>query len=238
MNHIRNFALFALIFLSFTTIEAQGLSYGVIIGTDVSLMKMRNVPKDIEYTSMYAPILGFNVNGFISYKSKSFWGISLEPGFIRKGGVQLFDYMNSHNMAIHYKVRNEFNSLELPVLFDIYLNEKLYMSAGFEFEYRLSEKAIMTDQVTWNDQSFFVAKVLENHVLADDILPDDNNRLSYSGLVGLHYNINRKFDLGLRYGIGLKELIHVSWLDHYGDSFGESNVFNNYLQLILKIRLN
>lgn len=237
MNYIRKIVLFVLIFLLYTTIGAQELSYGVIIGTDASTMKMINVPKDIEYTSMYAPILGFNVNGFISHKSKSFWGISLEAGFIKKGGVQLFDYMNSHYLDIHYKVKNEFNSLELPVLFDMYLNQKIYMSAGLEFEYRLSEKAIMTDQVTWNDQSLFVAKDLGNHVLADDILPDDNNRFSYSGLVGLHYNINRKFDLGLRYGIGLKELIHVNWLDSYGYFGGESNVFNNYLQLILKVRL-
>jgi len=224
--------------LSYTIIEAQGLSYGVIIGTDASTMKMKNVPVDIEYTSMYAPLLGFNINGFVSYKSKSFWGISLEPGFIRKGGVQLFDYMNSHYMDIHYKVKNEFNSLELPVLFDIYLNRKLYVSAGLEFEYRLSEKAIMTDQVTWNDQSVFVAKALGNNILADNILPDNNNRLSYSGLVGLHYNINSRFDLGLRYGIGFKELIHVVWLDSYGYFGGESNVYNNYLQLILKVRLN
>ena len=41
--------------LSYTIIEAQGLSYGVIIGTDASTMKMKNVPVDIEYTSMYAP---------------------------------------------------------------------------------------------------------------------------------------------------------------------------------------
>lgn len=218
--------------------DAQGLSYGVVIGTDASTMKMNNVPLDIEYTSMYAPLLGFNVNGFVSYKSKSFWGISLEPGFIRKGGVQLFDYMNNHYMEIHYRVINEFNSLELPVLFDVYLNRKLYVSAGLEFEYRLSEKAIMTDQVTWNDQPFFVAKNLGNHVLADEILPDDNNRVSCSGLVGLNYNIDSRFDLGLRYGLGLKELIHVNWLSSYVEFLGESSVYNDYLQLVLKIRLN
>lgn len=237
MNHIRKITLFGLMFFLSITIEAQGLSYGVIVGTNASTMKMMNVPKEIEYTTMYAPILGFNVNGFVSYKSKSFWGFSLEPGFIRKGGVQLFDYMNSQYLEIHYKVRNEFNSIELPVLFDIYLNRIFYISAGLEFEYRFSEKAIMTDQITWNDQSVFVAKSLGNNVFADNILPDNNNRLSYSGLIGLHYNINSRFDLGLRYGIGLKELIHVYWLDSYVEFTGESNVYNHYFQLIMKIRL-
>ncbi len=217
--------------------NAQKLNYGFIVGTGTSTMYMRNVPDEIEYNSMYAPLLSYNINAFVSYKSTGFWGVSIEPGFIKKGGVQLFDYMNHYFLPQHYKVIVDFNSIELPVLFNMYLNKRLYASIGLEFEYRMSEKATITDKVTWNDQSLYVAKSLGNNVLSDNILPDNNNRFSNSGLIALNYCIDNRFDIGLRYGLGLEKLIQIEWLDNFGSNDGSSDIYNNYLQLILKVKL-
>ena len=185
------------------SVQSQNLSYGVILGADITNIYLKPVPFSA-YKEMYSPILSYNFNGFISYKSDFFLGVSIEPGFIRKGGVQLFDYLNSQSEPENHKVIFTNSSLQLPVLLDFHLNDRLYISAGAELEYRVSQKAVLTDETT------------TNHVFAGsfplyvNVIPNDNYpSVYYSGLVGLQYKINKRFDVGLRYGFSLKELYRV-----------------------------
>jgi hypothetical protein len=230
----------AILVLFVSLAKSQCISYGVTLGFDAASMKMRDVPEKITYNSMYAPILSYNINGFASYKSKSFWGISIEPGFMRKGGVQLFDYYNSIYLKVTHKVVDTYNYLQLPVLFDAYLSKRLYVSAGLEFNYRLSENAKQLDEFTWNDSEVNVSQVAEDNRYKNEISPDDNNRFNYSYLLGLQYKLTNKFDIGLRYNMGMKELMHVNWVDQYGYSIGgpsRSTIFNTYFQFLVKVKL-
>lgn len=239
---IKIFTFIALLSMA-AGLYAQGFSYGIVLGSGASSMYMKNIPVDINHSKLYAPSVGFNFNGFVSYKSNGNWGVSLEPGFIKKRSIQQFDYLNSNYSDIHYKVINDFNSVELPLLFDYYFSKKFYATVGLEIEYRLSEKATITDKATYAIQedldrhSVYVTKNTGNHILSDNILPDDDKRLNTSGLIGLQYKVNSRVDVGIRAGIGLTELIQVEWLDRLGYNYGESIVFNNYLQFLIKVSL-
>jgi len=227
----------AILVLFVSLAKSQCISYGVTLGFDAASMKMRDVPEKITYNSMYAPILSYNINGFASYKSKSFWGISIEPGFMRKGGVQLFDYYNSSNIKVNFKVIDTYNYLQLPVLFDAYLSKRLYVSAGLEFNYRLSENAKLTDEATWYSSDMNIWQSAGNNRLKNEILPDDNNRFNYSYLLGVQYKLTDKFDVGLRYNMGMKELMSVYWRDSYLYEGEKISVFNTYFQFLVKVKL-
>ena len=72
----------------------------------------------------------------------------------------------------------------------------------------------------------------------NDILPDKNYpSMYYSSLVGLQYKINKRFDVGLRYGRSLKKLYSVLWVDEFNAAMGHSNLHTSYLQLSLRVRL-
>jgi len=241
-THKRNHLLIAFAAMFVSSVQSQNISYGVIVGADITNMYLKPVPFS-EQNGMYSPVFSYNLNGFVSYKSNSFLGLSIEPGIIRKGGVQLFDYMNSQSQPVNRKVIASINSIQLPILLDFHLNDRLYISAGVELEYRLSQKAIMTNEATTNhifagSVPLYVVRGTGLNTYADDIIPDDNYpSVYYSGLAGLQYMINKRFDVGLRYGFSLKELYSVLWKDEYNVVMGNSNLYTSYLQLSLKVRL-
>jgi len=238
----RNYLLIVLVAMFVSSVQSQNISYGVIAGADITNMYMNPVSLS-DNKGMYSPILSYNLNGFVSYKSPFFLGISIEPGLIRKGGVQLFDYMNSQSQPVNHKVIASINSIQLPVLLDFYLNDRIYLSAGVELEYRLSQNALMTDEATTNHVfagSFplYVVRGTGLNTKGDNILPDDNYPpVNYSGLAGLHYKINNRYDVGLRYGFSLKEIFSVLWESESENIMGYSNIYTSYLQLSLKVRL-
>ena len=238
----RRALIIAIVALFISSVQSQQISYGVIVGADITNMYLRPVHL-ANQTGMYAPILSYNLNGFISYKSNFFLGISVEPGIIRKGGVQLFDYLNSQSQPVTNQVIASITSMQLPILLDFHLTDRFYISAGVELEYRLSQKAIMTDKATTNhvfagSVPIYVVRGTGPNTNGNNILPDDNYpSMYYSGLAGLHYKINKRFDVGLRYGFSLKGLYSVLWEDENKVPMGYSNLYTSYLQLSLKVRL-
>ena len=117
--------LTALFLMSALQLVGQKMEYGIIGGMDVSAFRMSNTPGEKIGTSwVYNPVVGFNVNASAEYKNDT-WGLSIEPGFIQKGGVQLFDYANflSRN-TINYHVVTRMNYLQLPLLYNIYFTDE------------------------------------------------------------------------------------------------------------------
>lgn len=238
----RKLLLIAFVVMFISSVQSQKISYGVIVGADITNMYLTSVPFS-NYNGMYSPIVSYNLNGFVSYKSDFFLGISIEPGIIRKGGVQLFDYMNSQFQPVNHKVIASITSMQLPVLLDFHINDRLYLSAGVELEYRLTQKAVMTNETTTNHifaGSFplYVVRGTGLNTYGDNIVPDDDYPfMYYSGLAGLQYKINKRFDMGLRYGFSLKELYSVLWVDESKVPMSNSNLYTSYLQISLKVRL-
>jgi hypothetical protein len=239
-THKRKSMLIAFIMLHIFSVQSQNIDYGLIIGADITNMYLKPV-FHTENKAMYSPILSYNFNGFISYKTNFFLGFSLEPGIIRKGGVQLFDYLNSQYEPVNQKVITSITSFQLPVLLDFHINKSIYLSAGVELEYRLTQKAILTNEATTNQftgGSLYVVRGKGPNTIADNIIPDENYPfMYYSYIVSLQYILNNRFDLGLKYGASLKELYSILWVDINHEAMANSNLYTSYLQLSLKVKL-
>ena len=234
--------LIVFIALQAMLVKSQNIRYGVIVGADITTMQMSDVPS-FNNKSIYSPLISYNLNGFVSYKGDSFIGLSVEPGIIRKGGIQLFDYLDSQYRPINKQVIASITSIQLPVLVDLHINDKFYISIGVEIENRISQKAKMTDTPTTQhifagSYPLYVARGTGLNSIGDDIVPDDNYpSIYYSGLVGMQYMINNRFDIGLRYGTSLKQLYSLTWRDEFNSVMGVSKLYTSYLQLSLKVRL-
>ncbi len=74
--------------------------------------------------------------------------------------------------------------LQLPLLVDLYITKKLFVSIGPEFAYLINAKAKSKDQ-------------------SADIKDWYENTFELSGMIGVNYNIFERFDIGLRYSHGL-----------------------------------
>jgi hypothetical protein len=229
---------FVLMLIASTTTNAQNLEYGFELGLGTSTIHMSDVPQGISYTRMYNPIPTYNINAFVSYKSKSFWGVSIEPGFTQKGGIQLFDSRKSNYQIIHNNVFVVERYIQIPVLYNIYLSKRFYFSVGPDLAYRLSENASTTNTINNTGYSISAYKNMGNNVFADYILPDTERRFEMSGVLGLNCILTKKFDIGLRYGFGFNNLVDVMWADENIEFIGrQSSTHNQYLQFLMKFKI-
>lgn len=230
-------SIFILTLIACSSINAQNFEYGFELGLGTSAIHMSDVPSGISYARMYNPIPTYNINALVSYKSKSYWGVSIEPGFTQKGGVQLFDSRKSNYQIIHNNVFVVERYIQVPILYNVYLGKRFYFSIGPDFAYRLSEDASITNTVNNTDYSISAYKSIGNNVFADYILPDAERRFEMSGVLGLNCILTKKFDIGLRYGYGFNNLVDVTWADETGIFIGKSSTHNQYLQLLFKLKI-
>jgi len=226
-----------------TTVQSQNFSYGVIVGADITNLELKGVPMLDADGGMYLPVLSYNINGFVSYKTSFFLGMSLEPGFARKAGIQLFDYMNSNYEPVSKQVYTTYNALQLPVLLDFYLNEKLSLSVGCELDYIISQKARILEEAT--TKHVFAGSVplyasLGNGptTLSDYIVPGNEFHFSYySPLFNIQYKLNDRYALSLRTGFSLTELYNINWITEDKMHMGSSGIHSSFYQLALKIKI-
>jgi len=122
-----------LILVSVPKSNAQNLRFGLLGGFDI--VTIHQTPLDPHQIGQpYDPIKSYNINCYISLKSKGIWGISIEPGLIQKGGL-------------NYKSRTELKYLQMPIFIDIYILQRLSLSFGPEFAYMLSAKSINPNSI-------------------------------------------------------------------------------------------
>ncbi|HNX67298.1 MAG TPA: porin family protein [Bacteroidales bacterium] len=201
-------------FIAIPDINAQTFRYGVQAGMNLCNPQ---VADKSDYTDgrVFYPLVSFGVNGYFSIKSNSFWGLSVEPGFIRKGGTH-------HNIRIFTDGKlyspQDFkyisNYIQLPLFADFYVTDKLYISAGPELAYHLNSKA-------------------KGEYLTEDI-SDNYKRLELSGSVRLTYSLLRNLDCALTYNHGLTSSSEIEWADELYNAIGISKVYNQYFQVLLR----
>ena len=83
-----------LIFLVLANIaNAQNFNIGLLAGLDAANSWYYNKPKDVskENIRIFYTLFSYNANFYFGYKSSGFIGLSTEPGYIIKGGIQLVD---------------------------------------------------------------------------------------------------------------------------------------------------
>ena len=175
-----------MIVLVLVTIEksnAQDFHFGILGGFDkVNIHQKPKFPN--AKGPPYRPMESYNFNCFISYKSNSFWGFCVEPGFIQKGGSN----------GVNNCCRWELNYLQIPFSTDIYVLPRLFISIGPEVSYLLSAKAV-------NDYP--------GHVHTDDMSSIYKYKFELSGLAGINFRVNKVLDIGLRYNHGFTNIAKI-----------------------------
>lgn len=227
--------------------QGQSFQYGVIGGLDMADIGMVNFPSEIDATKMYNPIVAYNFNGYLEYKSKSFWGIAIEPGFAQKGGTQIFCYYNfDTNYTNNYNVTIRLNYFQVPVLCNVYLTDKFYFSLGAEFAYLINSTTKETDvantiQSEHSNIDYRFNYLPYDHTQNGSYYKNNTNNFEkhndFSGLLGVNYKITKYADVGLRYSYSFSNLGDIDWMDVYRSHYGSSNIRNRDLQLLLKIKL-
>jgi len=154
--------------------KAQELKYGLMAALDLVTMTMTNASGNGFSNSSY-PSVGYNVNGILELKSDSWWGISLKPGFIKKGGGLDFTY-SMGSTEISSKNSRMYSDIELPIILNIDLNKKFYLSTGLGIDYTLST----------TDNNRFRALPPTNY----ELLPTMDNKFSCSAILGLSYKMS------------------------------------------------
>ena len=209
-----------LILLPGLNLKAQKINYGIQAGY---VYANAHVRKDNEYaTRVFYPMHSFNINGTIEYRFPGAWGISIEPGYIRKGGVVDPDTYNWERFDL------QLNYIQLPLLVNRYFTEKLFLSFGPEFAYLINKDGN--------------SKYLEEEFSRFKFTSFKENALEISALIGVNYSITKKIDLGLRYNHSLTNFSVVSWRNpRYPPGagyMGHSDAYNQYLQFLFRYKIN
>ena len=78
------------------------------------------------------------------------------------------------------------------------------------------------------------AKTKDN---SNDISEFYDNKFELSGLIGINYTINKNVDIGLRYNHGLTYTSKITWVDSMGNLLDNSKEYNQYIQLIIRLKI-
>ena len=205
MNKRLCILLIFLIVISGFKLLAQEFKYGFEAGFDIANSHMTNLPKG---ERLYYPMISYNFNGYLGYKINGLFGASIDPGFIQKGGLQ----------KGNTDIRFQYNYIQIPILVDLFVTDRFFISIGPEFAYLINAKA----------------KSANN---SNDITQYYDRRKELSALVGLNYNLNKWLDIGLRYNHGLTYTSKIILANENGDIIGEMKEYNQYFQLFLRIKI-
>lgn len=200
-----------LVLITLSNSNAQNFNIGIFTGYDV--VNILQKPWDPRADGPpFRPMQSYNLNCFISYKSKNLWGFSVEPGFIQKGGSN----------GVNNRCRWEFDYLQIPLLVDVYVLHKLSLSAGPEFSYMLNARAA----------NFYPYKT------TTDVSSQYNKKFELSGFIGINYMITDDIGLGLGYNHGLTNLIKVPFYGANWEIIGWGRQYTQYLQVKMILRLS
>ena len=199
--------------LLISNLKAQEFKYGLVGGLDVTNITFINSSNFDNFTNPYCPMISYNINGYLGYKSSGFWGISIEPGFIQKGG--LIQYVIQDNI---FDVRYQLYYLQIPIYLDLYVTKKMFISFGPEVSYMLGYDS--KPNVFSFDNLFFYDYDFE-----------------LSGSIAFNYNFHKNFDIGLKYNHGITRLDKITWRDAQGNEVGKSTAYNHYLQAFIRFKI-
>ena len=112
---------------------SNNIKLGLLSGLDITNSHVINKPNGI--SRYYYPMISYNLNGYFEFVKSEKFTLTLEPGFIRKGGI-----MKGEN-----NVRIQLNYIQIPVLIDYYLNDIIYLSIGPEISRLLNSNIKVED---------------------------------------------------------------------------------------------
>lgn len=195
-------------------LQAKQVHFGFSTSLIVSNARIANKIDIYRDYRVFYPLYGFNLEGFAEYKLSNRWRIQSGLGYLKKGGIVRFGvnhYTNIIDMKLDY--------LQMPLLANYYITDRFFVSMGFELAYLISSENKLpypgTGLVQFRDNAFEI-----------------------SGLAGVNYWISKKLGVGIRYNHGITKISVMQWTDGYGPVIGQSNVYNQYFQLLFKIKID
>ena len=197
-----------LILMTLISLNAQILEFGIKSGLGFADIHITNIPDSETNSDIFSPAISFSINGTLKYKNKGIWGFSFEPGIIKKGWISNKDDNNENKIGLQY--------LQLPVLSDLYLSDKIFFSIGPEVNYLLNAK---------NKASYDTEKIT-----------DLNRKFELSGVIGGTYKILSNLDIGIRYSHGITQVSDkVFWV--VDESPVSMKNYNQYLQGFISLKI-
>jgi len=209
MSTKKTFLVFGLMLAIGLAGYAQNVRFGVTAGFDLAETHGTNRAL-LGAVRTYAPMMAFNVNAYMGYRISETFGISLEPGFIRKGSTVYEPSVGKFQMKE--------NCIQMPVLAEYYILDKLFISIGPELSYLINGYATLRGEV-YDNSSWY------------------ENRLELSGVIGVNYRISDHFDIGLRYNHGITYTAQMTLTDLNGQGAGISSEYNQYGQVMVRYRM-
>lgn len=183
---------------------AQKLNYGIVAGVDM----VQLAPIGNDHPHLFdRPRASFNINAHLGCEYNKNWGLTVEPGFMSKGGSIQND-----------ETKLKLNYLQMPILADYYLNDRISISFGPELAYLLSS------QIKIDGNSIDAQKVYDQ-------------KFELSGVVGLNFELESNIDLGVRYSHGLTHISEITYFDENGFHLSNGKEFNHYAQLFVRFKL-
>lgn len=183
---------------------AQKLNYGIVAGVDM----VQLAPIGNDHPHLFdRPRASFNINAHLGYEYNKNWGLTVEPGFMSKGGSIQND-----------ETKLKLNYLQMPILADYYLNDRISISFGPELAYLLSS------QIKIDGNSIDAQKVYDQ-------------KFELSGVVGLNFELESNIDLGVRYSHGLTHISEITYLDENDFHLSNGKEYNHYAQLFVRFKL-
>ncbi len=152
--------------------------------------------------------VSFAVNAYLGLMTDRKVSISAEPGYIVKGAY----WENyAHTESDNYRLRLHY--LQIPVLANINIYKKFFVSLGPEIAYLLN------------------AAVDPEGGIADNFY---DNKIEFSALLGLGYKINEHLYIGGRYNLGLSPISTITFFDFSGNAEKTESEYNRYAQIFLR----
>ncbi|MFA5330592.1 MAG: porin family protein [Prolixibacteraceae bacterium] len=200
-----------LILMTLINTNAQNLELGFKTGLGLANIHITNLPDSENNSDLFSQTPSYSLNGTLNFKSEGFWGFSFEPGFIKKGWISNKGNNNENKIQLQY--------LQLPILSDFYLSDKLYFSIGPEVNYLLNAK---------NKSDYGTQEIT-----------DLNKKFELSGAIGGAYKIFNNLDIGIRYSHGLTQISDkVLWvINEFNENSMEMKDYNQYFQFFIRLKI-
>jgi hypothetical protein len=157
-------------------------------------------------------MLSYSINAFVGYRSSSFWGVSVLPGYIQKGSSSESGFAGETTRG-----RSQLHYINLPILVDLHFFNKFCFSIGPEFGYLLKANG-------------------KGDGFNNDISWQYDNKFELAIQGALTYNVWGGFDIGANYSHGLTNISSINYTDNNGDPLGTMKTYNQYGQLFVRFK--
>ena len=190
----------------------QHLKLGIQGGIIAANPHVMNKSKEYTDYRFYYFMTSYHANATLNYTSRGKAGVTVEPGFIQKGGRK----KETNAAGFQENTRYQLNYVYATILLEYNINTKLFLSAGTEIAYLINVQ-------------------LRNNSGKTDISYMYNKPFEFSGVVGFGINVLKNLDLGIRYNHAITSYKELNVVDEFNNPIDVTiKEYNQYLQVYVR----